>query len=78
MVDNLDVMMNEEMKEINMRIYKTLSFTVFTVTCLLLLPVMLIRNFNRIKILGVIITILNVSLILQVIIYYIYDTIVDN
>jgi len=55
-----------------------MSMPLFTIICLLLMPVMLIRNFNRIKILGVIITVLNVSLIVQVIVYYIYDQIVDN
>lgn len=43
-----------------------------------MIPIMLIRNFTKIKVLGVIITILNFSLILLALIFYIYDLIADN
>jgi hypothetical protein len=72
-IDNLEVMMKEEVKELDSGFSNSMSMPIFTIICLLMMPVMLIRNFNRIKILGVIITILNASLIVQVIGYFIYD-----
>ena len=55
-----------------------MSFGLFFVICILFLPIMLFKNINRIKVLGVIITVLNVTMILQALIYVIYDRILDK
>ena len=42
------------------------------------MPIMLFKNLNRIKIMGVIITVLNLTLIIQAAGYYIYDAVYDS
>jgi len=72
-------MMTEEIKEIASSQYSSpISLTIFTFSCILMLPIMLIRNFNSIKILGVIITVLNFSLIGQALVFFIYDAAMDS
>jgi hypothetical protein len=66
------------MMELKVASYVEVSFTLFVVLCILLMPIMLFKNISRIKILGVIITVLNVTMILQALIYFIYDEIVDK
>ena len=55
-----------------------MSFALFVLLCILFMPIMLFKNINRIKVLGVIITVLNMTMILQALIYFIYDKIVDS
>ena len=77
-LDNLEVMMKNQMMELKVGAYEEVSFALFFIICLLFMPIMLFKNINRIKVLGVIITVLNLTMILQALIYYIYDGILDK
>lgn len=64
LVDNIDVMMHEEFKDSSFNISKDMTNIIFITICLILMPVVMIRNFNRIKFFGVMIMILNIGIIL--------------
>jgi hypothetical protein len=71
-------MMKEQIKRIMDNEYSSaVSLIIFAFLCMLMLPIMIIRNFNRIKTLGVITTLLNVLFLLYALSFYIVDRIED-
>lgn len=71
-------MMKNQLMQLKLGAYEEVSFVLFFVLCILFMPIMLFKNINKIKVLGVIITVLNLTMILQALIYVIYDNILGK
>lgn len=72
---NLDVMINKEFNDLNFKIGDLWTHLLLTLMCLVFLPTALIRNLNRIKIVGVLIMLINVLIIVEVMIFFVIDAI---
>ena len=72
---NLDVMIQDELEEVGISVGRLESTLILLTISLLFIPVILIREFNRIKVLGILVFLGNLLIIVEALVFCIWENV---